>query len=66
MSENSIVILPDGVEIPEEVQSNAEIIGLIQTDGSLKVIKNDYAANLGSFENVSEFFTYVGNIKSGV
>ena len=66
MSENSIVILPDGAELPEEVQSSAEIIGLLQKDGSLKIIKNKHAANLGSFKNVSEFFTYVGNIKNDV
>ena len=65
MNKNSIVILPSGVEVPDEVRATAEIIGLLQEDGSLEIALNRYDGP-SRFENVSEFFTYVGTVKNDV
>ncbi len=63
MSKNSIVILPENVDIPAEVQDSAEIIGLVQSDGTIKIVTNKYDLSGVplEFANVSEFFSYVGN-----
>jgi hypothetical protein len=65
MEENSVVILPEGSELPEEAKENAEIIGFLQNDGSLRVAfsKSDAPE---SFENMSELFRYVGSLKNNV
>ena len=60
MSKNSIVILPEEVDIPAEVQDNAEIIGLVRSDGTIKIVTNKYKGP-DEFANVSEFFSYVGS-----
>ena len=65
MNKNSIVILPVGVEVPDEIKSTAEIIGLLQKDGSLEIALNKHDGPT-RFENVSEFFAYVGTVKSDV
>jgi hypothetical protein len=65
MNKNSIVILPVGVEVPEEIKSTAEIVGLFQDDGSLDIALNKHDGP-SHFENVSEFFAYVGTVKSDV
>lgn len=65
MNKNSIVILPVGVEVPKEVESTAEIVGLLQEDGSLEIALNKHDGP-SSFKNVSEFFTYVGTVKNDV
>lgn len=65
MEENSIVILPDGSKVSKEIKETAEIIGFLQEDGSLKVNFNKHEGP-DSFENMSEFFRYVGDIRKDV
>ena len=62
MNERSIVILPQGTDVPEEVSSVAEIIAFLQQDGSVKIASNVYEGP-SSFENVNELFDYVGKLK---
>ena len=65
MEDNSVIILPDGVEIPEGAKDNAEIIGYLQSDGSLKVA---FSRSEGpdSFDNMSELFRYAANLRKDV
>lgn len=62
MDKNSIVILPEGSEIPEDVEANAEIVGFLLENGSLKIALNK-SEGPESFETMSEFFEYVGELK---
>jgi len=62
MDKNSILILPEGAEIPE---NSAEIIGFLQEDGSLRVEFNKHEGP-DVFENMSEFFRYVGSVQRDV
>lgn len=62
MDKNSIVILPEGSEIPSELGEETEIIGFLQENGSLKIKTNKHEGP-DVFENMSEFFKYVGNLK---
>lgn len=59
MDKNAIVVLPEGSEVPSDIKSKAKIIAFLQEDGSLK-------SDRGEFENMSEFFQYVGSIKKNV
>ncbi|MAF43952.1 MAG: hypothetical protein CMI54_07315 [Parcubacteria group bacterium] len=65
MSKNSIVLLSEGEEIPEEVKSYAEIIGFVKEDGSLTISFNKFEGP-DEFENMNKFFKYVGKIKNNV
>jgi hypothetical protein len=71
MDTNSIIILPEGSEIPESAQK-AEIIGFLQEDGSLKVTFNKRENGKlrfdeqAVFENMSKFFQHVGSMKKNV
>ena len=62
MDKNSILILPEGAEIPE---NSAEIIGFLQNDGSLTVAFNKHEGP-PAFENMSEFFKYAGEVTKNV
>ena len=62
MDKNSILILPEGAEIPE---NSAEIIGFLQNYGSLRVEFNKHEGP-PTFENMSEFFKYAGNVRKNV
>ena len=62
MNERSIVILPQGTDVPEEVASTAEIIAFLQQDGSVEIFSNVYEGP-SSFKNVNELFNYVGKLK---
>ena len=71
MDKNSIIILPEGSEIPEDAE--AEIIGFLQEDGSLSVMFNKANArgklkldHQEVFENMSKFFKHVGSMKKNV
>ncbi|MAH46278.1 hypothetical protein CMI37_10635 [Candidatus Pacearchaeota archaeon] len=65
MNERSIVILPEGTDIPEEVTSSAEIIAFLQHDGSVKIALNSYDGP-NKFANVNELFSYVGHINQEI
>jgi predicted RNA-binding protein (virulence factor B family) len=72
MDTNSIIILPEGSEIPESAEQKAEIIGFLQEDGSLKVTFNKRENGKLRFdeqvvfENMSKFFQHVGGMKKNV
>jgi hypothetical protein len=65
MNERSIVIMPQGTDIPEEVASDAEIIAFLQEDGSVEIASNNHDGP-DSFENVNELFNYVGRINQEI
>ena len=65
MDENSIIILPEGTEISDDIKLKAEIVGFLQGDGSLKVGFNKHEGP-DVFKNMNEFFQYVGNIRKNV
>jgi hypothetical protein len=70
MDKNSIIILPEGAEIPEDAE--AEIIGFLQEDGSLNVTFNKREngklkfGHNDVFENMSKFFKHVGSMRKNV
>ena len=55
---NSVVILPEGSKIPEDIKEQAKIIGFVRDDGSVSVEEN---GDIIEFDNISKFFKYVGN-----
>ena len=72
MDTNSIIILPEGSEIPESAEQKAEIIGFLREDGSLNVTFNKrengklkFGYN-DVFENMSKFFKHVGSMRKNV
>ena len=65
MDNNSIVILPEGSDVPSEIDSKTEIIGFLREDGSLKIELNKHEGP-DVFENMSEFFQYVGSVRKDV
>jgi len=65
MEDNSVIILPDGVEIPEGARDTAEIIGYLQNDGSLNVVFSK-SESPASFNNMSELFRYAASLRKDV
>ena len=62
MNENSIIILPEGTEISDDIKLKAEIVGFLQEDGSLKVGFNKHEGP-DVFKNMSEFFRYISDVR---
>jgi hypothetical protein len=62
MSENSIIVLPEGSTPPEEAVSNAKIVAFVQEDGSVNLTVNKHG-DLLKFDNMSKFFKYIGEIQ---
>lgn len=55
---NSVVILPEGSEVPEDIKKQAKIIGFVRKNGSVLIEEN---GNSTEFDNISKFFKYVGD-----
>tara|TARA_B100000287_G_scaffold374185_1_gene373839 strand:+ start:1950 stop:2144 length:195 start_codon:yes stop_codon:yes gene_type:complete len=55
---NSVVILPEGSKVPEDIREQAKIIGFVREDGSVLIEENGETT---VFDNMSKFFKYVGS-----
>ena len=62
MDKKSIVILPNGTDVPEEISSTAEIIAFLQEDGSVKISSNTHDGP-DTFQNVNELYNYIGEMQ---
>ena len=56
----TIVILPEGHEVPNSVKEQAKIVGFVRDDGSIIF---EEGGKMIEFDNMSKFFKYVGNKK---
>ena len=57
----TVVVLPEGSEVPADVKKHSKIIGFVREDGSI-LLNQEGKENL-IFSNMSQFFKYVGEEK---